>query len=53
MANATETARTTVRLPVGVKRWLEVKSCEKGISANTFVSLTLQEKMEEDVETQK
>lgn len=38
------TTRTTLRLPVQLKRWIEEKSNEKGISENALILMAIEEK---------
>jgi len=40
-----ETSRTTLRLPLAAKSWVQEQAQSKGISENAVLSLLVQEKM--------
>jgi predicted HicB family RNase H-like nuclease len=46
MSEHVKTSRMTLRMPKRVKDWAKKRADERGISTNTQIILTLQEKME-------
>lgn len=53
MNQHSETTRTTLRMPVRVKRWVQETADEAGISENARIILLLQEKMAAEAANQK